>query len=256
MKQVIQQTINRLGYRISKIRQSVELPYIDILDLILQNYMQQHPDIFFVQIGANDGTTADPVTELIHKYQLRGLLVEPQPNMFKRLVENYQDQPQLAFENSLIAAQNGTENFYAIRDEGQHKLPMWCYQIASLDRNKMLSLLADQKQNLHLPANIESLIEAIPLPALTFQTLLEKHQVRQVDLLVIDTLGYDFEIIKMIPFNQIKPAIINFEHSLLPLEDQRECFEYLAKLGYSLIQVSVDTIAYLYGPTRQAFYAF
>ncbi len=256
MKQLLQQTVNHLGYRVSKIRPSVELPHIDILDLVLQNCMQQNSDLFFVQIGANDGKTADPVTELIHRYRLRGLLVEPQPKMFKRLVENYQDHPQLAFENSLIAAQNGTENFYAIRDDGQYKLPMWCYQIASLDRDKMLDLLSGQKQDLHLPADIESLIETIPLPALTFQTLLEKHQVRQVDLLVIDTIGYDFEIIKMIPFDQIKPAIINFEHSLLSLDDRKECFEYLAHLGYSLIQVSVDTIAYLHAPTRKAFYTF
>lgn len=256
MKQVLQQTVNRLGYRISKIRPSIELSYIDVLDLVLQNYMQQKPDIFFVQIGANDGKTADPVTEIIHKYRLHGLLVEPQPNIFKQLIKNYKDHPQLTFENSLIAAQNGTENFYAIRDDGQYKLPMWCYQIASLDREKMMDLLSSQKQDLHLPTDIESLIETIPLPALTFQTLLEKHRVNQVDLLVIDTIGYDFEIIKMIPFDAIKPAIINFEHSLLSLDDQKECFAFLANLGYSLIQVSVDTIAYLHAPTRKAFYTF
>ncbi|MBI4783848.1 MAG: FkbM family methyltransferase [Oscillatoriophycideae cyanobacterium NC_groundwater_1537_Pr4_S-0.65um_50_18] len=256
MKQVLQQVANQLGYRISKIRPSVELPYIDVLDLVLQNYMQQNQDLFFVQIGANDGKTADPVTELIHKHRLRGLLVEPQPSMFKRLVENYRDHPQLDFENSLIAAQNGTANFYAIRDDGQYQLPMWCYQIASLDRDKMLDLLSGQKQDLHLPGDIESLVETIPLPALTFQTLLEKHHVNQVDLLVIDTIGYDFEIIKMIPFDVMKPAIINFEHSLLSLDDQKECFAFLAQLGYSLIHVSVDTIAYLHAPSRKAFHTF
>ncbi|HEY9642963.1 MAG TPA: FkbM family methyltransferase [Coleofasciculaceae cyanobacterium] len=254
MKQMLQSAVNQLGYQISKIRQPVEYFYVDVLELILKDYLQQNPDPFFVQIGANDGTTADPIVNLIQKYHLRGLLVEPQPTIFKQLIQNYQSQPQLQFENSLIAAQDGVATFYAVRDDGNCTLPMWCYQIASLDRHKMLTLLADQQQKLNLPSNLESLIQEMPLPALSFETLLAKHQINQVDLLVIDTMGYDFEILKMIPFDSIKPAIINFEHSLLSPEDQAACFEYLAKLGYGLIQVSVDTIAYLNAPVRKGLY--
>jgi FkbM family methyltransferase len=256
MKQVIQSAVNKFGYQISKIRPPIAYPYVDVLDLILQDYLQHNPDPFFIQIGANDGTTADPITNLIQKYHLHGLLVEPQPNMFQQLIENYRHQPQLKFENSLIATQDGIANFYAVHDDGTHMLPMWCYQIASLDRQKMLDLLADQQQAFNLPGKLESLIQEMPLPALSFKTLLAKHQINQVDLLVIDTIGYDFEIIKMIPFNCIKPAIINFEHSLLSAEDQKACFEYLMQLGYGFVQVSVDTIAYLNAPVRKGVYRF
>jgi FkbM family methyltransferase len=253
MKQLLQKAANRLGYRISKIREPFEHPYIDVLELILQDYLKQTPEICFVQIGANDGATADPVTDLIRRYQLPGLLVEPQPRIFDRLVENYQDQKQLRFENSAICDRDGTITFYAIREQ-EPKLPMWCYQIANLDRDRMLSLLSDQKKNLNLPADVESLIEAIEVPAMTFKTLLAKHQIERVDLLVLDTLGFDFEIIKSIPFDLMKPAIINFEHTFLSAEDQKACYQYLAHLGYSLIEVSVDAIAYLKGQTRKGFY--
>lgn len=244
MKQIIQKAANSLGYRISKIRKPIEYPLINVLDLVLQDYMKQEQDIFFIQIGANDGATADPIHKLIKKYHLRGLLVEPQPKMFKRLVENYQGEEQLIFENSVISDRDGTTTFYAIREE-EPKLSMWCYQIANLDRNRILALLADQKKNMNLPNNIETLIEEINVPSFTFKTLLSKHNIKKLDLLVIDTLGYDFEIIKMIPFDVVKPPIINFEHTLLSLDEQEVCFRYLTGVGYSFAQVGVDTVAYL-----------
>jgi FkbM family methyltransferase len=254
VKQVVQKAANSLGYRVSKIRQPIEYPYIDVLDLVLKDYMRQEPDIFFIQIGANDGVSADPVTQLIKKYHLRGLLVEPQPKMFKKLVENYQDEAQLIFENSVVSQEDGTATLYAISEE-EAGLPMWCYQIASLDRDKMLTMLSDVKDKLNLPKNIETLIKAIPLPALTFKTLLSKHGIKKLDLLIIDTIGYDFEILKMVPFDSIKPQIINFEHTLLSLDDQEACFKYLAGHGYSFAQVGVDTVAYLQAPSKQGLYS-
>jgi FkbM family methyltransferase len=254
MKQVIQQAVNSIGYQISKVRQPIEFPYLDVLDLIVRDYKQQVPDPFLVQIGANDGKTADPITDLIQKYHLQGVLVEPQPNIFRQLVENYRDNPQLAFENSLITAQDGTGQLYIIRETQEVELPTWCYQIASLDRQTMLRLLAEQKHNANLPEQIASLIEEVSLPALSFSSLLKKHKIDKVDILVIDTMGYDFEIIKMIPFEMVQPAIINFEHSLLSPEDQRNCFEYLKALGYGMVQISVDTIAYLNAPIRPGLY--
>lgn len=250
MQQIIQKIANSLGYRISKIRQPIDYPFIDVLDLVLPHYMNQESDIFFIQIGANDGTSADPVTKLIKKYNLRGLLVEPQPKMFKKLVENYQDQSQLIFENSAIWNQDGTVTFYAVRED-EPGLPIWCYQIANLERDKVLAMLsADQQNKQNISQRLESLIEEIPVPALTFKTLLTKHNIQKLDLLVIDTIGYDFEIIKMIPFDSIKPPIIHFEHALLPLEERVACFKYLAGLGYSLSQAGVDTIAYLHAQTK------
>ncbi len=80
------------------------------------------------------------------------------------------------------------------------------------------------------------------------------HTIKQIDLLVIDTVGFDFEILKMFPFDTIKPSIIHFEHSLLSSEDQISCFRLLTILGYGLTQVSVDTIAYLNAPIRQGRY--
>lgn len=75
---------------------------------------------------------------------------------------------------------------------------------------------------------------------MTVKTLLLKYAIKKIDLLVIDTMGFDFEILKMFPFDTIKPSIIHFEHSLLSPEDQISCFKQLTTLGYGLTQVAVD----------------
>lgn len=259
LKRLISNLANQFGYEITRLSseqpqgfQSVELPFIDLLDLIVQDYRQQHPEMFFVQIGAHDGSSADPVSPLIRKYHWQGILVEPQPQSFKTLVENYRDEPQLMFENAVISDHDGTATFYTVR-QGIPDMPFWLSQSASLSKDAVLGALyywRNVKQLSTIPADLESMIEEVPLPALTVKSLLAKHQVERVDLLVIDTMGFDFEILKMFPFDLLKPAIIHFEHSFLAPAEQQACFQYLAKQGYSLARVAVDTIAYLHANTR------
>ena len=72
------------------------------------------PDFFFVQIGAHDGIRDDPIRKYIVKSHWRGLLVEPVPHIFRKLVENYRDETQLIFENVAVAAHDGVMPFYTL----------------------------------------------------------------------------------------------------------------------------------------------
>jgi len=47
------------------------------------------PDLAFIQIGAFDGMTADPLRKYIEKYGWRGVLVEPQARAANKLRELY-----------------------------------------------------------------------------------------------------------------------------------------------------------------------
>ncbi len=84
------------------------------------------------------------------------------------------------------------------------------------------------------------------MPALSVSSLLSKHAVSKIDLLQIDAEGFDYEIIKMFDSSAVKPLIINFEHAHIPGPLRRECWQHLAKRGYSLAVASgMDTVAYL-----------
>ena len=256
---IVQKAVNSLGYNFAKVSKVIRkpidnYPFIDLLDLVIEDYIRQNQDVFLIQIGANDGN--DNIRRLVQKYHWQGVLVEPQPHVFKRLVDNYAGEPQLSFENSAIAQRDGTITLYTFRDD-DIPLPSWFHESASFERQRLVSFLNYWRRvdkALNLPKDADRVIKATSLPALSVTTLLKKYGIAKVDLLVIDTVGFDFEIIKMFPFDVIKPGIIHFEHSLLSLSDQEACFKYLAALGYSFAQVMVDTIAYRHKETRHGRY--
>ena len=72
-------------------------------------------DFFFVQIGAHDGVHYDPIRPFVEKYHWRGLLVEPQPEVYQRLVANYASEPQLMFAKAAVAPQNGKATLYTFK---------------------------------------------------------------------------------------------------------------------------------------------
>jgi hypothetical protein len=63
LKAFVQRCVKVLGYRIEKLRNTVKVP-IDVLDLLLPKGLPELPDFFFVQIGANNGLTDDPIRQL------------------------------------------------------------------------------------------------------------------------------------------------------------------------------------------------
>ncbi|HEY8943209.1 MAG TPA: FkbM family methyltransferase [Polyangiaceae bacterium] len=258
-KQMIRDALKRFGYEIRKTPvpgvsvAPLELPLVDVLDLLLCEHLRAGERPFFVQIGANDGTTADPMHDLVRRHRLPGLLVEPQPRAFQALLSNYASEAQLRFENCLLGTVDGAATFYTVREDVPG-LPFWLHQSASLDRSiveRALRVFRDVKGVRAIPADHESLIEAIRVPSMTWDELLRRHKISRIDVLVIDTMGFDFEIIKLLPFERIKPQIIHFEHSMLSADDQRACLELLTKQGYSLAKVAVDTIACLNVKTRR-----
>lgn len=257
IKQATQKLLKVLGYQLQRFQAPIEYPFIDILDLIVQSCIQDHSDFFFIQIGAADGVSEDPINRLINKYDWSGVLVEPQPVMFKKLVGNYDRKEKLIFENALIGSEDGEATLHTVPDQGEN-FHCWVYQCSSQDRNTTLRSLQIFKEQIDpsIPSDYDSLIQEIQVPSITIKTLLRKHQIKKVDLLVLDTMGYDFEIIKLFPFDVLKPSIIQFEHNTLSFIDQAECFSYLSKLGYSFTRVSVDTIAWLNAPTRVGHYTF
>jgi FkbM family methyltransferase len=177
--------------------------------------------------------------------------VEPLPGIFRQLVAAYADQPQLQFANCVISDKDADAVFYTVRSDLD--VPAWVSEVASLDRRHVSKILwgwSKSHPELGLPANPDLAIEPVRLPASTISTLMQTHSIGDVDLLIIDTMGFDFEILKLFPFERTRPAIIQFEHSLLSPSDQQAAYRHLAERGYGFVQVTVDTIAYRGGDTR------
>ena len=83
------------------------------------------------------------------------------------------------------------------------------------------------------------------MKTMTFQSLLDKYRLTHIDLLQIDTEGYDYEILKMVSCTEIHPYIINFEFIHLTPSDHNQSLSLLAKNGYKFIHSKKDTLAIL-----------
>jgi FkbM family methyltransferase len=212
-----------------------EKPF-NLLEIIVRDRISREPDFYFLQIGAYDGVTFDPLRPLVLQHHLRGLLVEPLPDRFASLRRHYASERQLAFANCAISAEDGQRMLYRFQVDAP--IEDWMHLLASFDKQHLLKF--PKAYDLHDP---EHFIEEILAPTCTINTLLAAHRVDRVSLLQVDTEGYDFEILKMVFAAGIFPPIINYGHVHLALGDQIACRHLLAEQGYGFLSVGFDTLA-------------
>ena len=197
---------------------------------------------FFVQIGAHDGAWPDPLFDFVKEFHLPGILVEPQRDTFNSLLQNYSDSDNLVFENVAISHKEEKRKLYKVKEEYQ-QLYTYANLIPSFDYEFVKKHFG--KNLVGMDLNVEDCIEYEMVDCMSLEALLKKHNVTRIDLLQIDTEGFDYEIIKMIEMNCRKPGMINYEHRHLTRGDQEECWRYLVDQGYSLYVNGPDTCALL-----------
>lgn len=207
------------------------------LDLILSHYRQFHPKVSFLQIGAFDGVSGDPLYPLIEKHGLSGVLVEPQPDAFRKLTNNYArfEEGRFTLVNAAIGPHDGTIPFNRIKAG-----PEWLHQLASFDKSVIM------KHAGSVP-NLKSLITTEEVPCFTFATLFKTLGIEKIDLLQVDAEGYDAEILKLFDTQAHQTPIIHFEHRHLRRGDYEECISGLIREGYSVALSKFDTLAYRHG---------
>jgi FkbM family methyltransferase len=199
---------------------------------LLDRFAASHGRLTIVQIGAHDGLTSDHMRPLILKHGWMGVLVEPVPEQFRRLQANYANVPGLRFERAAIAGHDGEVTFYKVRED-LPGLPRHAHLVHSLKYDVVLNEIGGRADAL----------TAIHVPALMFQTLLDKHRLDHVDVLTIDTEGADYEILSQVDFSRHRPSLILYEHKHLSLADREACQAMLAGHGYSLQTYRQDTVA-------------
>jgi FkbM family methyltransferase len=235
----LERALNRRGYRITWAPPSaVKHPHGELsfdLEFVIAHLMLHQPAPFFLQIGANDGISNDPLYKFVTRFGWEGILLEPLPEVFEQLKVTYKDYEKLQLINAAISEQDGTRPIYTVRMEG-----------ASFDRAHQFSSFRKDvllTQTKWLP-DMAHRIEEREVQCVTFDTLLDKAMGRQVDLLQIDAEGYDLAILKMINFSRMHPAIVCYEHANLSKAQQDEAASLLFDRGYRLTRDSLDTIAY------------
>jgi FkbM family methyltransferase len=204
---------------------------------VLREFAAAYPDAFFIEIGSNDGEQHDHLRPLILEGRWRGLMVEPVPYIFERLRRNYEGIERVTAVNAAVAPRAGELPFFHLVPREQmprDDLPTWYDGIGSFSREAVLS------HRDRIPDIEERLVER-RVRAVTFAMLCEQHGVDKVDLLLLDTEGYDCQILKSIDFRAHTPRLVIYEHYHLEPHEQHDCVAHLESFGFETLAEGFDT---------------
>lgn len=192
----------------------------------------------FVKVGANDGVTGDPVSDLLlADKRWRGLLIEPVPECFERLAHNFSDPERFTLEQVAIGKEEGTAIFYHVRQDAGVQLegiPSWFDQLGSFDRNHILK---------HLDGRLEPYIVESRIRVSTLAEILRRRTLREIHLLHVDVEGYDFEVLKTVDFANMRPEGILIEYKHLSGADRSSMLALLRRSGYRVQDLAGDFFA-------------
>ncbi|WP_033956507.1 FkbM family methyltransferase [Psychroserpens jangbogonensis] len=229
----------------NSIKQSIKnMPFIGNVITAVYNKFKPKTDFFFsepslwlnelfdeekisvVQIGSNDGITGDPLHELIVKHKKwTALFVEPVPLLAEKLKRNYANDSRFVFENAAIN-DGSFQVFYSVSESVKGKienLPSWYDQLGSFNKENITK---------HLNGILDPYIIESKIKGLTLQDLFTKHKISSIDILHIDTEGYDWKVLSQLDFNSYQPKTILFEHKHLSKAEKNESVNYLKNNNY------------------------
>ena len=220
-------------------------PQAGSLAAILDTFSRNHPDLFFIQVGANDGFQNDPLCKFIKRDHWRGICMEPQPIAFRDMAYLYHKDAVIPVNKALDATPQVRKLYRIGLSEDR-----WASGLSSFLKSQVEAKIADgyvdkkaRKAGITPPDNPEDYITYDEVACIPFENLLKENQVEKVDLLHIDAEGYDFELLKLFPFDNFQPKLILFEAHNLSVEDYQACIAYLAEFDYQLERVGGDAVA-------------
>jgi FkbM family methyltransferase len=208
---------------------------------LLRAFARAYPLAVFVEIGSNDGEQHDHLQPFIVSSAWRGVMVEPVPYVFERLRRNYEGVEGVSLENAAIADRDGRLPFYHLAEADEDErdaLPAWYDGIGSFSRDAVLSHAR------YIP-DLEQRLVVDEVKALTFESLCDTHGLDEVDLLLIDAEGYDWELVNAIDFERRSPRLLIYEHYHLDPEERAACQAYLEGRGYETMEEHFDTLCLL-----------
>jgi FkbM family methyltransferase len=204
---------------------------------LLRAFADAYPRAVFVEIGSNDGEQHDHLREFILEREWRGVMAEPVPYVFARLQDNYAGIDRVALENVAIADRDGSLPFFHLADatpEEREQMPDWYDGIGSLSREGVLGHAPQ------IPDLADRLVET-QVPSLSFSSLLRRHGLETVDLVLIDTEGHDWEIIRHIDLAAHRPRLLVYEHYHLAAADRAACRGHLEAAGFTTMEEGLET---------------
>ena len=204
---------------------------------------------FFLNLGANDGVTNDPIYDFIEPFQLKGIAVEPIAASYQKLCENYSKSDGVTLERAAIY-EGKKLPIYRLPDDILLKYPVLT-QAIGMDRQTLVNGLENfrcgnvdptvyKKIDRHALAGVDSIADLLivdeSITFMTFEELMIKHNVQQIDFLDLDIEGYDFDVFMAIDLCRWKPKVIGIETAYFTGDQHSALMVKLKTAGYKFLQ--------------------
>ncbi len=178
--------------------------------------------ITVVQIGANQGN--DELTELLKgKHIEKLILVEPLDIHNDNLKQCYSNIKEVHIENiAIIDNPNQKEVSFYFHKEDRIEYGWGNHEISTLDKNHILK-----------HGKTEEGIVEIKVPSMTINDLLDKYNLKNIDILFMDVEGFDHNILLSIDYNKYSIKDLYFEN--LHLIDRNQTEEFIKSKGFQII---------------------
>jgi len=191
----------------------------------------------FVQVGAHDGKMHDPLRKFVISNNWTGLLIEPQKEMIDKCKDNYRKVDNLTFVNCAVHPYEKKIKLFKVKNPKDYSHTGW----ASIKPNRF-----DNTQ-------YENKLIAENVVARHLMDVVKENNFNCIDILQIDTEGFDAEVIKMFDFNSYSPLLIQYEHIHFTNSERELIDDELDSLGYysiikknDVIAIRKDLISYLF----------
>jgi hypothetical protein len=105
------------------------------------------------------------------------------------------------------------------------ELPSWTEQLASFHSEHIIN-------HEDRAPGLSKAFLTCKVPTLSFENLLDRYDVKSLDVLQIDAEGMDAQLMAWFPFDRIKPALLRYETVHMSGEEQQGVRNRLKELGY------------------------
>lgn len=215
-------------------KQSIE-SYLDLMFLFSK-------EVSMLQVGANDGSMCDPIRKFVLQGKLKGIMLEPQPDVFTRLVEGYKSVEGLTFINAALSDRDGTMSLYLVDPDlvSQYKD---LSGVASFSKDHVYKEIKSNLHRLTLPkTSVDACVYSVEVSTLTYAMIIENYNIASLDLLMLDVEGFDYEAIMLFPFDMIRPKAVVYEYKHLPDKKRDVIEKKLTSLGYHVFYAKNDAL--------------
>jgi FkbM family methyltransferase len=226
--------------------------YHNAMMVLLSRRIQNSQKLRIAQIGSNDGLINDPLYEFSRQFSDATdiLLIEPQSILLDALKKNYAFHPSHVIFNGAIGPERSL-SLFSVKSEVWAKLDVpyaegWpLYRapsgVASSDKEYVADWL---RRHLKGPWRTDDVLEEIKVPCGPLSDAIAASGFGQpIDVLQVDTEGFDDIVLYNSSIVSVRPAIIYFEAKNLSADRYRKLVEFLCGHGYWTTRQDGDALA-------------